>query len=78
VTNPCLWFLHEETKTLVDDKLLHQRRAAVFHRAAIATQHHDVVAAVNERVRHRGEVVDRRQQPREYPVAHSLRAPNYL
>jgi hypothetical protein len=50
-----------------------ERRTAVFHRAAIAAEHHHVVAAVNERGRHGREVVNRCQQPPEHTIPHSLR-----
>jgi len=40
---------------------------------AIPTEHHDMVAAVNERARHSGEVVDRRQQPPKHTFADGLR-----
>jgi hypothetical protein len=50
-----------------------ERCTAGFHGAAIATEHHDVVAALNERAGRHGEVINRRHQPREYTLANGLR-----
>jgi len=57
-----------ERHDLVAVKLEHmaerrvELRAAIFHRAAIAAEHNDMVAAVYERAGHNAEVVDRCQQ----------------